>query len=96
MVKTCVLDKRPTLYIPGYAAPVGVVALSFYNVSLTRVQIFFDLFLFGLTCWNALDRPRHMHTVLVKQLYLDGGVFFVVSGEMLPRKCACCLSVFHI
>jgi len=41
------------------------------------IPILFDIFLFALTCWNAFDRPRHMQTAIVKQLYLDGVVYFI-------------------
>jgi hypothetical protein len=30
---------------------------------------------------NVLDRPRRMHTKLVKQLYSDGAVYFVVMNN---------------
>jgi len=42
------------------------------------LPIVFDIFLFLLMCWNAFDRPRSMQTTIVKQLYLDGVVYFGV------------------
>jgi len=46
-------------------------------IAAYAVPICFDIFLFSLTCWNAFDRPRHMQTAIVKQLYRDGVVYFV-------------------
>ena len=43
-------------------------------------KVLFDIFLLIFTCWNALDRPRHMGTAVIKQLYLDGAVYFVVRS----------------
>jgi len=46
------------------------------------LPILFDIFIFVLTCWNAFDRPRNMQTVLIKQLYVDGVVFFLASTSL--------------
>ena len=45
-----------------------------------------DIVVFVLTCWNALARPRHMHTAITKQLVTDGVVYFVVrTAPHVPR-----------
>jgi len=49
------------------------------NMVAYAAPLLFDVFLFILTCWNALDRPRHMQTPVVKQLYLDGAVYFIIT-----------------
>lgn len=65
VLRTCILDHRPRLYILAFAIP-----------------ILFEIFIFVLTCWNAFDRPRNMQTVLIKQLYVDGVVFFLALTSL--------------
>ncbi|KAF8486498.1 hypothetical protein JB92DRAFT_3024659 [Gautieria morchelliformis] len=48
-------------------------------IAAFAVPIVFDIILFLLTLVNVLDRPRRMHTRLVKQLYTDGAVYFVIT-----------------
>ncbi|KIJ50718.1 hypothetical protein M422DRAFT_65705 [Sphaerobolus stellatus SS14] len=60
VIKSCVISQRPRLYIVGFTIPLA-----------------FEGFLFILICWHsAQQRPGYLHTKLVKQLYLDGFVYF--------------------
>jgi hypothetical protein len=87
-VRTCIIDQKPTLFMAAYGVPVRTPPpLTFRKHGLKYhcpEKICFDIFLFSLTCWNAFDRPRHMQTAIVRQLYRDGVVYFVVSG--LPPR----------
>ncbi|KIJ23811.1 hypothetical protein M422DRAFT_275537 [Sphaerobolus stellatus SS14] len=50
-----------------------------YGILGYALPIIFDVWIFVLICWNALDRPRHLHTTIIKQLYIDGALYFVVT-----------------
>jgi len=42
----------------------------------------FELFLFLMVCWNALNRPRAHNLLLGKVLYRDGICFFVILSAL--------------
>ncbi|KAF8524860.1 hypothetical protein BU17DRAFT_63032 [Hysterangium stoloniferum] len=60
------------------------------------IPLLFEIFIFVLTCWNAFDRPRNMQTVLIKQLYLDGVVFFLALTSGVPSPFVTQLQLTHI
>lgn len=44
-------------------------------------QIVFELMIFIMTWWNALDRPLPQHAKMAKVMYRDGSIYFFVSGH---------------
>ncbi|KIJ48813.1 hypothetical protein M422DRAFT_45206 [Sphaerobolus stellatus SS14] len=43
------------------------------------IPILYDIYLFGFMVRNALQRPLHLRTTLVKQLHIDGGFYFFIT-----------------
>ena len=76
-LKQCVIDKR---LLPAVAVFAGTVKQHCLAVRFSSLflKLLFDIFLFVLMYWNALDRPRHMHVTVAKILYRDGAIYFVV------------------
>ncbi|KAF8585799.1 hypothetical protein K439DRAFT_1022874 [Ramaria rubella] len=77
-----IVELRPLI---SYSPIIGTCVISQKPkmfIGAFSVPLFFDIFLFMLTCWNAFDRPRHMHTAIVKQLYFDGVVYFIVLSSL--------------
>jgi len=52
------------------------------SVEAFALPIGLDVFLLILTLWNALDRPRRTQTTLMKQLYLDGIIYFCITTSL--------------
>ncbi|KIJ48827.1 hypothetical protein M422DRAFT_45214 [Sphaerobolus stellatus SS14] len=76
---TCLLTARVKLTAYGFGLPVRFF-INFMEFDTKACgQLLFDVLLFGLICWNVLDRPRHLHTTVIKQIYLDGALYFVVT-----------------
>jgi hypothetical protein len=41
----------------------------------------FELMVFIMTSWNALDRPLPQHAKMARVMYRDGSTYFFVSGH---------------
>jgi uncharacterized membrane protein YcgQ (UPF0703/DUF1980 family) len=42
----------------------------------------FETLVLGVTCWNAVDRPREANTPLLRTLQKDGIIFFAVGLDV--------------
>jgi len=79
LVLACITIKQLSssiVYIPG----LEICALTEVPTLVKAVwvsPIAFEILVFVFTVWNALDRPRPLQSSLVRDLYMDGIVFFV-------------------
>ncbi|KZS88979.1 hypothetical protein SISNIDRAFT_469686 [Sistotremastrum niveocremeum HHB9708] len=76
-----------TLIIPGvgWNAEFGLCVATSHTQLLALawgIPLLFDVSVFFMTCWNALDRPREMHTAVTKALYQDGLFYFLAISSL--------------
>lgn len=43
-------------------------------------QVIFELMIFIMTSWNALDQPLPQDAKMARVMYRDGSIYFFVSG----------------
>jgi hypothetical protein len=81
---SCMLTQKVNLVIlwtPGVVS----IQLCPQVLGADVAQIVFELMIFIMTWWNALDRPLPQHAKMAKVMYRDGSIYFFVSGH---HKCS--------